>query len=139
MDPRFAIAASEPGATSEEMDVLRQFSARVGILLPTDLLEILHEATDVEIKVCDLGYIRIWPPAFICEMNVAYGVLEDAPGLIAVADDEGGMLFAIGTGASGFGVYKIMCSYPNVEDAVFVAASFDSLLSTGDGIERLFA
>ena len=62
---RFRVAATEGPARESDIETLLAHATRK---VPDDYLEIVREATEVEIRVDDGGHIRIWGPLGCLEM-----------------------------------------------------------------------
>ncbi len=139
MDGRFDLQAKEPPATESQIDDLVAFAGSVGWTLPSDYLDLLRDASEVEIVVEQRGCVRFWAPDGVLEMNDSHELQKYIPQAIAVADDEGGMAFVFMTGREGRGIYRLSFSDPDPDEAVFVADSVEALLVRGVGINRLFA
>lgn len=101
---RFSVDAQEAPANEEEIKSLTEFSP---INVPSDYLDIVSEATEVEINVSGEKYIRIWSPAGCVEMNESYEIQDYIPDSLAVGDDEGGNALIYFEGKGGFGLYIV--------------------------------
>jgi hypothetical protein len=121
------------------MAALVAFAESVGRPLPSDYVELLHHATEIEIDVEGRGYVRIWSPSGVVELNGAYNIQKYLPGALAVGDDEGGKVFVLMVGERGPGIYRSSFADPDPGEAVYIAPSFEALLGRGVGIDKLFA
>ncbi|MBY8914852.1 SMI1/KNR4 family protein [Bacillus sp. YC2] len=131
---RFSVDAKEAAATEEEIKALTGFSS---INVPSDYLDIVSEATEVEINVAGEKYIRIWSPAGCVDMNEAYEIQDYIPNSLAVGDDEGGNALIYFEGTEGFGLYIVGFGDLDADEAVKVAPSLNDLLIQDTGIEKL--
>ncbi|WP_415272817.1 SMI1/KNR4 family protein [Bacillus siamensis] len=131
---RFSVDAKEAAATEEEIKALTEFSP---INVPSDYLDIVSEATEVEINVAGGKYIRIWSPAGCIDMNESYEIQDYIPNSLAVGDDEGGNALIYFEGAEGFGLYIVGFGDLDPEEAVKVASSLNDLLIQDTGIEKI--
>lgn len=131
---RFSVDAQEAPANEEEIKSLTEFSP---INVPSDYLDIVSEATEVEINVSGEKYIRIWSPAGCVEMNESYEIQDYIPDSLAVGDDEGGNALIYFEGKGGFGLYIVGFGDLDAEEAVKVAASLNDLLINDIGIEKI--
>ncbi|MDO8225827.1 SMI1/KNR4 family protein [Bacillus cabrialesii] len=130
----FSIDAQEPAANIEEIESLREFSP---INVPSDYIDIVSEATEVEISVDGEKYIRIWSPTGCIEMNDSYEIQEYIPESLAIGDDEGGNALIYLDGNEGFGLYIVGFGDLDAEEAVKVAPSLSDLLINNAGIESI--
>ncbi|KKB73051.1 MULTISPECIES: SMI1/KNR4 family protein [Bacillus] len=131
---RFSIDAQEAPANKEEIKSLVEFSP---INVPPDYLDIVSEATEVEINVAGEKHIRIWSPAGCVEMNESYEIQDYIPDSLAVGDDEGGNALIFFEGKDGFGLYIVGFGDLDAEEAVKVAPSLNDLLIYDTGIEKI--
>ncbi|TWO94543.1 SMI1/KNR4 family protein [Bacillus velezensis] len=131
---RFSVDAKEAPANEEEIKALTEFSS---INVPSDYLDIVSEATEVEINVAGEKYIRIWSPAGCVEMNESYEIQGYIPNSLAVGDDEGGNALIYFEGTEGFGLYIVGFGDLDAEEAVKVAPSLNDLLIQNTGIEKI--
>ena len=69
----YQIDSSQIPSTEEEINKLKEFST---INVPTDYIEIIREATEVEINVASKIHIRIWSALGSIEMNEAYNIQQ---------------------------------------------------------------
>ncbi|MFX0049189.1 MAG: SMI1/KNR4 family protein [Candidatus Hermodarchaeota archaeon] len=130
----FSIAAYEKGASQNNIEKLKEFSS---IEVPKEYIDLVKEATEIEIGVQKKMFIRIWSPEGCIELNEAYNIQLDFPNSLAIGDDEGGKALLYMTGSQGFGLYKSDFGDPFPEDATFLASSLRELLVDGIGIEKL--
>lgn len=130
----FSIDTKQPPATEEEIKTLRNFSP---IEIPSDYLEVVRQATEMEIKVGNHKYIRIWGPSGCIEMNEAYNIQDFIPNSLAVGDDEGGSALIYLTGKDGFGLYITGFGDLDVDDAIKLAPTLRDLLVNHSGLEKL--
>lgn len=135
LDDRFSIGARERPSTAAEIAVLARFSPRS---LPDDYLELLQEASEVEILVNGIDYVRFWGADGAVEMNTAYEIQRHLPGALAIGDDEGGKAFILMDGLSGAGLYRVPFGALATEEAVYISGSITGLLVHGEGIDRIF-
>ncbi|MBC2582759.1 SMI1/KNR4 family protein [Clostridium sp. DJ247] len=129
---RFSIDANQCPATEEEIVSLKKFST---IEVPLEYLEIIRQATEIEIKVDNEMYIRIWGPNSCIELNDAYYVQKYLPNSLAIGDDEGGGALVYLNGKDGFGIYMCRFADLDIEEAVKIAPSLYDLLVNNVGID----
>ncbi|MET4726753.1 hypothetical protein ABIE09_000524 [Lysobacter enzymogenes] len=132
LNKNFRVDASEPAATSREIDALKNFSP---IPPPDDYLEIVEQATSIEICIGNGQYIRIWGPKDCVELNHEYEVQKYIKSSLAVGDDEGGNLLIIMAADKGHGLYKVSGGDLDAGSAQFVSESLTSLLIHGQGAD----
>ena len=83
----YRIDASKSPSNEEEIQALQDFST---ITIPTEYIEMIQLASDIEVNVSDQMYIRIWGASGCIEMNEVYEVQKYLPNSLAIGDDEGG-------------------------------------------------
>lgn len=128
----FSVDVKHPPASEGEIGKLRNFSP---IDVPEEYIDIVREATEVEIKVKDEMYIRIWSPLGCIEMNEAYFVQKYLPKSLAIGDDEGGGALVYLDGKNGFGVYLCRFADLDINEAIKIAPSLKDLLVNNIGID----
>ena len=132
LSSNYRIDASKSASTDKEINSLIEFSE---IEIPEDFLEIIRELTEIEIKVDDEKYIRIWGADSCIEMNEAYYIQENIPNSLAIGDDEGGNALIYTTGHKGFGLYVIAFNNLDVDELQYVSSSLSHLLINNVGID----
>ena len=127
----FSVDVKQGPANTEEIDRLRKFSS---ISVPDDYINVVKYATEVEIKVNNHSYIRIWSPLGCIEMNEAYNVQSFIPNSLAIGDDEGGRVLIYVAEGDSIGLYLVGFGDLDFEDAIWVAPSLHDLLVNNVGI-----
>jgi len=130
---KFSVDVKKTPATKQELRILQQFSS---IEVPQDYIEIVREATEVEICVDGKMYIRIWSPLGCIEMNKAYDIQKYLPNSLAIGDDEGGMALIYLDGEDGFGLYICDFGDLDIKEAVKIAPTLEDLLVHDIGYKR---
>jgi len=130
----YTIDAKKFPSKEEEIKALQDFST---IDVPTEFIEIIQLASDIEINVSDQMYIRIWGASGCIEMNKAYEVQKYLPNSIGIADDEGGGALIYLQDKDGFGVYYTRFADLDIEEAVKIAPSLTELLVNNVGVNTL--
>ena len=130
----YTIDAKKSPSKEEEIKALQDFST---IDVPTEFIEIIQLASDIEINVSDQMYIRIWGASGCIEMNKAYEVQKYLPNSIGIADDEGGGALIYLQDKDGFGVYYTRFADLDIEEAVKIAPSLTELLVNNVGVNTL--
>lgn len=134
----FSVGAKEPPSSEAEITQLALFAKRHGLIVPDEYLELVREASEIELIVDSKGCIRIWSAAGTVEMNQEYEVQKYLPEALAIGDDEGGKALAMMGGEQGRGLYRFSFSDPDRAEAVFIARSMRALLQHGVGVDQLF-
>jgi len=121
----FQLLAKGPAAENAEIESLRQYFGSV----PAEYLEMVSEATEVELQHERGQYIRIWGPKGCVEMNEGYGIRNRIPDAFPIGDDGGGQVLFYADGNKGFGLYHV--GYGNLErgDAKWIASSLREFLT----------
>lgn len=130
----YTIDARKPPSKEEEIKELQDFST---IDIPTDYIEIIQQASDIEFNINNQMYIRIWGALGCIEMNEAYEVQKYLPNSLAIGDDEGGGVLIYLQGKDGFGIYYNRFADLDIEEAVKVAPTLTELLINNIGVDIL--
>jgi len=64
---RFQIETQQLGCSASDLDALKEYAS---IEIPKDYLDIISEASEIEIAIDENEYIRIWGSSGVIEMNV---------------------------------------------------------------------
>ncbi len=129
----YRIDAKKSHSNEEEIKALQDFST---IDVPTEYIEIIQLASDIEINVNDQIYIRIWRASGCIEMNETYEVQKYLPNSLAIGDDEGGDALIYLQGKDGFGIYYNRFTDLDIEEPVKIAPSLTELLVNNVGRKR---
>lgn len=130
----YTIDAEKFPSREEEIKALQDFST---IDVPTEYIEIIQLASDIEFNISGQMYIRIWGASGCIEMNEAYEVQKYLPNSLAIGDDEGGGVFIYLHGKDGFGIYYNRFADLDIEEAVKIAPSLTELLVSNVGMNTL--
>jgi len=130
----YTIDARKPPSKTEEVKELKDFST---IVIPTEYIEIIQLASDIELNVSDQMHLRIWGACGCVEMNEAYEVQKYLPNSLAIGDDEGGGVLIYLQGKDGFGIYYNRLADLDIEEAVKIAPSLTELLVNNVGVNIL--
>jgi hypothetical protein len=125
------LLASDPPASATEVALLQEYFGAV----PTDYLDVVSEATEIELQHACGQYIRIWGPTGCIEMDEGYGIRQRIPGAVPIGDDGGGQVIFYQKGKQGFGLYHV--GYGNLDggDAIWIAPTLTDFLTKCVGIE----
>jgi hypothetical protein len=130
----FQILAQQAGAHSEQLSsLLRRYPNA-----PKEYLELVSDATEIELQHEGGQYIRIWGPAGCIEMDDANDISERITGAFPVGDDGGGKVILYMNGKHGPGVYHVGFGDLDAEDTIFAASSLTGLLCQAVGIETFY-
>jgi hypothetical protein len=132
----FSVDVMEAPATEKEILELKKFSS---IEIPDEYIDLMRQATEMEIKVKERRYIRIWSLKGCIEMNNAYRIQSYIPSSLAIGDDEGGNAIIYGSGGEGFGLYAVSFSDLDISEAILIAPTLYDLLENNVGIEILLS
>lgn len=130
----YTVDTKEPPSKEKEIKALQHFSV---IDVPTEYIEMIQLASNVEINVNDQMYIRIWGASDCIEMNEAYKVQNYLLHSLAIGDDEGGGALIYLQSKDGFGIYYNSFGNLDMEDAVKIAPSLTELLVNNVGVNIL--
>lgn len=130
----YKIDARKSPSKEEEIKALHEFST---IDIPSDYVEIIQLASDIEFNISYQMYIRIWGASVCIEMNEAYDVQKYLPNSLAIGDDEGGGALIYLQGKDGFGIYYNRFADLDIKEAVKIAPSLTELLINNVGVDTL--
>ena len=103
--------------------------------LPQEYVDLVREATEIEVQHHNGQYIRIWGPMGCIEMDEGYGIRQRILDAIPIGDDGGGHILFYAHGGQGYGLYHVGYGNLNRDDAIWIAATLDDLLTNATGIE----
>ncbi len=129
---KLRIDVQEEASSEEDIELLKNFAP---IEVPIDYLEIVREATEIQICVDDSDYLRIWSANGVMELNRAYEIQKYLPKALALGDDDWGRAILWMPFAARLGIYLCGFGALDEEEALFVAPSLEDLLVKGIGIE----
>lgn len=130
---KFNVLDQQEPASEEE---LRQLTARFP-QVPQEYLELVSEATEIEMEWDARQYLRLWGPSGCVEMDESYDIGARIEGALPVGDNGGGGALLYMEGKDGPGLYKVGFGDLDREDAVWVAPSLRKLLTEGEGVDSL--
>lgn len=123
--------ASGPPAGATDVRSVQEYSGAV----PADYLELVKEATEIELRHASGQYMRIWGPAGCIEMDEGYSIRRQIPGALPIGDDGGGRVILHQSGKQGFGLYHVGYGNLDGDDAIWIAANLTDFLTRCVGIE----
>ena len=126
----FSVDVAQSAASEADIGTLLSFST---IDVPQEYIQIVRQATDIEILVNNRCYIRIWSPLGCVEMNEAYSINRRIPNSLAIGDDEGDRAILYANGKMGFGLYLVEFGNLDLNDAIYISPSLTKLLIDGEG------
>jgi hypothetical protein len=103
--------------------------------VPDEFLEMVREATEIEIQHDNGTYLHFWGPSACIELDEAYEISKRIKGAFPIGDDGGGRVIFYMDGKHGFGIYLVGFGDLDADDAIWVAASLSDLLTGAKGIE----
>lgn len=125
------ILASAPPAGANEVTLLQKYFGAI----PTDYLQLVSEATEIELHHANGQYLRIWGPIGCIEMDEGYGIRQRIPGAVPIGDDGGGQVIFYQRGKQGFGLYHVGYGNLDGDDAIWMAPTLTIFLTKCVGIE----
>jgi len=129
---RFRVLAAESAASRADKEALcRHFENAT-----EEYLELIDEATNIELEHADGQYLRFWGPSLCIEMDVGYGMRKRMGNIFPIGDDGGGRVIFYGKGKNGQGLHFVGYGDLDIEDATFFSTSLEQFLRTADGIEK---
>lgn len=131
LSPQFRLLAKSLPASEDQIRLLQSRFAPV----PAQFIELIREATEIEIQHESGIYLRFWGPLGCIEMDEAYGVSGRMAGAFPIGDDGGGRVILYLDGKKGSGLYTVGYGDLDADDAIYVASSLGELLVEAKGIE----
>lgn len=132
MSKQFDLVARDEKSSNIEINELIHYSK---IDIPNEFIEIIKEETELEIKVNNGKYIRIWGARGCIEMNSAYHIQKYISDSLAIGDDECGNAVLYANGNDGFGVYMVSFSDLDVNEMVYIADSMEAFFVKEEGMD----
>jgi hypothetical protein len=131
IDPLYRLLAKGAPATQEQINAaVTHFGP-----LPQEFIDLVREATDVELQHVNGQYVRIWGPIVCIDMDEANEIRKYIPKSLPIGDDGGGHVIFYAKGGSGEGLYHVGFGNLGMEDAVWITDSLRSFLVKAKGIE----
>ncbi|MGN0632907.1 MAG: SMI1/KNR4 family protein [Oscillospiraceae bacterium] len=127
----YRIVAKKSPSSDIDIKSLDNFST---IEIPKDYIQLIKEATEIELFLCEQKYIRIWGAKGCIEMNLAYMIQKWIPSSLAIGDDGDGNAFIYAFGSCGFGLYLVAFNDLEIEEMKYISNSLSSLLKNDIGI-----
>lgn len=127
----FKILAAKDGAKPEDIEVLKERFPNV----PAEYVELVLEATDVEMNWNQEQYIRIYGPRTCLEMDEGYEFSQYIEEAIVIGDNGGGGALVYMDGKKGWGLYRLGYGAIDRDIAIWIASSLSAFLLEGQGIE----
>lgn len=122
---------------AEDISHLYKFSKEKGINIPQEYLNIVKKHSNVVIEFGEFEFVRIWGAERCVELNKAYGVQEELPESVAIADDGGDYCLIYMEGDNGYGLYYVGFGELDVVGATYVARNLRDFLVEGEGLDAL--
>lgn len=135
MHERLEIAAYREASSEEQIAAMIDCFQTISI--PAEYIELIREASEIELFIDGHDYFRIWGADGVIELNAAYRIQDYMPGTLAIGDDGGGSTLFYASIASRAGLFKTGFGDLDISGAVYVASSLTALLKTGEGIAQL--
>jgi len=130
LNPHFRLLGKAAAASEDDITCM---TGRLGDA-PPQFLELLREATEIEVQHASGIYLRFWGPRGCVEMDAAYGIHKRIPGAFPIGDDGGGRVLLFMEGRNGFGLYLVGYGDLDADDALHVVSTLGELLTDGTGI-----
>ena len=131
IDSSYKLLATGPPATQEQINsAVAHFGP-----LPQEFIDLVREATEVELQHQNGQYVRIWGPVGCIDMDEANKIRKYMPKSFPIGDDGGGHVIFYAKGDSGEGLYHVGFGNLGIEDAIWIAKSLSSFLGEAKGIE----
>lgn len=131
LNPLFKLLSHSPATTQKEISKLKKAFPN----MPTEYVDLMQEATEIELKSRDGQYMRIWAPSGCLEMDAGYEISSRINGAIPIGDDGGGRVIFYMDGEQGHGLYYDDYGNLNRADAVFIGPSLRALLQEATGLK----
>lgn len=125
------IIATQPAATSEQVQQLNDCFGQC----PQEYVDLICEATEIEMQHLEGQYVRIWGPLGCIEMDEGYGIRQRIPSAFPIGDDGGGHVIFFAEGNHEPGLYHVGYGNLDLDDAIWIAPDLHSFLVNGEGID----
>ena len=137
LNEQYEIVSSGPASSEEDIRQLIEFSK---IEVPEEYLNLIRQETNIKMVVRNRKYdhsIRIYG-AFRCiNMNLSLLTHRYMPDSLLIGDNGGSIALSYASAIEGFGVYAVDWSSIDINEAVYLSKSLESLLVDGEGIDIL--
>ncbi len=130
LNSQFRLLAAQPFDTTD-LSTLRNRFRRI----PQEYIELIQEATEIEVQHKNGTYLRFWGPTGCVDMDEGYEISRRIEGAFPIGDDGGGRVIFYMLGKNGFGLYVVGFGDLDADDATWIAASLSELLVEAKGIE----
>lgn len=127
---QYRVLAAQPAANTNVLHLRQKFVA-----IPQEYIDLISEATEIEIQHTGGAYMRIWGPMGCIDMDEGYEISRRIDGAFPIGDDGGGRVILYMTGDQGYGLYIVGFGDLDAEDARWIAPSLKDLLTNATGIE----
>lgn len=101
-----------------------------------EYIELIREATEIELYHEGGQYIRIWGPIGCIDMDVGYGIRESIPYAVPIGDDGGGRFIFFHGNTKNTDIYYLGYGNLDVDDAIYVAPSLRDFLTKAIGFDK---
>jgi hypothetical protein len=131
IDSSYKVLVKGPPATLEQINTLTTHFENV----PQEYVDLVLEATEIEVQHQGGQYIRIWGPSGCVEMDEGYGIQQRIPGAVPIGDDGGGHVVFYANGTQGIGLYHVGYGNLDLDDAVWIATTLADFVRKATGID----
>ncbi len=131
IDSSFELLAKDSPATNEQVGTLTTYFGSV----PKEYVDLVFEATEIELQHRNGQYVRIWGPVACVEMDEGYGIRNRIPGATPIGDDGGCRVIFYANGKQGHGLYCVGYGNLDLDDAIWIAPSLVDLLGNATGVD----
>jgi hypothetical protein len=126
-----SILAKQPAARPEEIQELFDYFKHC----PQEYVNLIRQATEIELQYLNNQYVRIWGPLGCIEMDAGYGIRQHIPSAFPVGDDGGGHVIFFVNGKRGFGLYHVGFGNLDLDDAIWIAPDLHRFLVNCEGVD----
>lgn len=127
----FKILAKQPNAMPEHVQQLKDYFVNC----PQEYIDLVCEATEIEMEHVEGQYVRIWGPLGCIEMDEGYHIRQNIPSAFPIGDDGGGQVIFFAEGKYGHGLYHVGYGNLDLEDAIWIAPDLHSFLLNAEGVD----
>lgn len=128
---RFTVLATQPAATAEQISALTDYFGSV----PPEYVDLICEATELELQHQKGQYVRIWGPLGCMEMDEGYSIRQRISDAVPIGDDGGGHVIFYADGKCGHGLYHVGYGNLDQDDAIWIVPSLYAFLTKAEGVE----
>lgn len=120
----FQVLAKGPPASHDQVAAMMNYFGSI----PKEYVDLVLEATAIELEHRNGQYVRIWGPTTCMDMDEGYGIRQWIPEAFPIGDDGGGRIIFYADGNRGSGLYHVGYGALDLDEAIWIAPTLTDLL-----------